>query len=247
MGQPGFAADTAAVAHLFADSIEDEIVVEGGDGHHLARVRRVRVGERVTVADGHGAWREYVVADVRGGALSIEAVGPARVEPPLAPRLCVAFALTKGAKPEVVVRQLTELGIDALMPVIGERSVARRDEADEAVLVERLERVAREASMQSRRARLPELSPPSPLLALAGRPGLLLADRAGAPAAPAGAPPGGWTVLVGPEGGLSPSELEALAEAPRVGVGSHVLRAETAAVAVAALLAATRWAQSPGP
>jgi 16S rRNA (uracil1498-N3)-methyltransferase len=244
MGQPGFAADTAAVAHLFADAIDDEIVVEGGDGHHLARVRRVRVGEHVTVADPDGAWRQYVVGAVRGGALSLEAVGPARVEPRLAPRLCVAFALTKGAKPEVVVRQLTELGVDALMPVIGERSVARRDEAGEAVLVERLERVAREASMQSRRARLPEVVPPSPLLDLAGRPGLLIADRAGALASPADAPPEGWTVLVGPEGGLSPAELAALAEAPRVGVGSHVLRAETAAVAVASLLTAARGTRS---
>ncbi len=174
----------------------------------------------------------------RGGALSIAAVGPARVEPWLAPRLCVAFALTKGTKPEVVVRQLTELGVDALTPVIGERSVARRDVADEARLVERLERVAREASMQSRRARLPEISRPSPLLDLVGRPGLVLADRTGSGGAPPAAAPEGWTLLVGPEGGLSTAELEALDGVPRVGVGSHVLRAETAAVAVAALLAA---------
>lgn len=242
MGQAGFAADTAAVAHLFADEIDDEIVVEDGDGHHLARVRRVRVGERVTVANRHGAWREYAVRAVRAGELSIEAVGPTRVEPGLAPRLCVAFALTKGAKPEVVVRQLTELGVDALMPVVGERSVARRDAAGEAVLVERLERVAREAAMQARRARLPAISAPSPLLDLAGRPGLVLADRAGSPTAPAVAPPEGWTLVVGPEGGLSTAELEALAGAPRLRVGSHVLRAETAAVAAAALLAAARGA-----
>jgi len=243
MSQPGFAADATAVAHLFADSIDDEIVVDGGDGHHLARVRRVRVGERVTVADRHGAWREYVVGAVRDGALSIEAVGPARVEPLLVPRLCVAFALTKGAKPEVVVRQLTELGVDELMPVIGERSVVRRDQTGEAVLVERLERVAREAAMQSRRARVPELSRPSALLDLAGRRGLVLADRGGARTAPP-ASPDGWTLVVGPEGGLSPAELEALVGVPRLGVGSHVLRAETASVAVAALLQAGRGAPS---
>ena len=246
MGQPGFAADTTAVAHLFAEAIDDEIVLGGPDGHHLARVRRVRVGEHVTVADGDGAWREYTVVAARSGALSIAAVGPARVEPWLVPRLSVAFALTKGTKPEVVVRQLTELGVDALTPVIGERSVARRDVADEARLVERLERVAREASMQSRRARLPEISRPSPLLDLVGRPGLVLADRTGSGGAPPAAAPEGWTLLVGPEGGLSTAELDALDGVPRVGVGSHVLRAETAAVAVAALLAAfRREARSP--
>lgn len=244
MGQAAFAADTTAVAHLFTDSIDDEIVVDGADGHHLARVRRVRVGEHVTVADGDGAWREYTVVAARRGTLSIAAVGPAHVEPWLAPRLCVAFALTKGTKPEVVARQLTELGIDALMPVIGERSVARRDVVDEARLVERLERVAREASMQSRRARVPEISRPSPLLDLVGRPGLVLADRGGRGSALPEAPPEGWTVLVGPEGGLSTTELEALDRVPRIGVGSHVLRAETAAVAVAALLVAGRESRS---
>jgi 16S rRNA (uracil1498-N3)-methyltransferase len=244
MGQHVFAADATAVAHVFADSIDDEIVVDGADGHHLARVRRVRVGEHVTVADRDGGWREYAVVGARGGTLSIAAVGPARVEPWLTPRLCVAFALTKGTKPEVVVRQLTELGVDALMPVIGERSVARRDVVDEARMVERLERVAREASMQSRRARVPEISRPSPLLELVGRPGLVLADRAGWGGAPPAAPPEGWTVVVGPEGGLSTAELAALDGVPRVGVGSHVLRAETAAVAVAALLAAGRKARS---
>ena len=162
MGQPIFAADTTAVAHVFAESIDDELEVDGPDGHHLARVRRVRVGEHVTVAAREGAWREYTVVAARGGALSLEAVGPRRVEPWLAPRLCVAFALTKGTKPEVVVRQLTELGVDALTPVIGERSVARRDVADEARLVERLERVAREASMQS-----PARPPPRDLLPVA--------------------------------------------------------------------------------
>jgi 16S rRNA (uracil1498-N3)-methyltransferase len=240
MGQAAFAADTTAVAHLFAASIDDELVVDGSDGHHLARVRRVRVGEHVTVAVGDGSWREYAVVAARRGALSIAAVGPAHVEPWLTPHLRVAFALTKGTKPEVVVRQLTELGVDALTPVIGERSVARRDDVDEARLVERLERVAREASMQSRRARVPEISRPSPLLDLVGRPGLVLADRAGRGSALSEAPPEGWTVLVGPEGGLSTTELEALDGVPRVGVGSHVLRAETAAVAVAALLAARR-------
>ena len=71
-----FAADTTAVAHVFVDALDDEIVVDGRDGHHLARGRRVRVpARRVTVADGHGAWRPYVVGVVRGGSLSLEAIG----------------------------------------------------------------------------------------------------------------------------------------------------------------------------
>ena len=93
--------------------------------------------------------------------------------------------------------------------------------------------------MQSRRARLPKIAVPAPLLGLVGRPGLVVAER-GAVTAPPEPGDAGWTVLVGPEGGLSASEAEALRSTPRLGLGSHVLRAETAAVAAAAVLTALR-------
>jgi 16S rRNA (uracil1498-N3)-methyltransferase len=239
MDEPTFAADAAAIAHVLVERLDDELDVAGDDGHHLARARRLRVGEAVTAADGSGHWREYVVATVHRSSLSLVASGAARPEPDLMPPLAVAFALTKGVKPETVVRQLTELGVDAVIPVVAERSIARpgADGADRVVA--RLQRVAREAAMQSRRARLPEVSPPVPLLELVGRPGLVVAERGGAATLPDGGD-GGWTVLVGPEGGFSPSEAEALGSAPRLALGAHVLRAETAAVAAAALLGAAR-------
>ena len=46
-------AQVAATAHVFAERLDDRITVEGDDGHHLQRARRVRAGETVTVADGH--------------------------------------------------------------------------------------------------------------------------------------------------------------------------------------------------
>jgi 16S rRNA (uracil1498-N3)-methyltransferase len=109
-------------------------------------------------------------------------------------------------------------------------------------VVERLQRVAREAAMQCRRARLPDIAAPTPLLDLAGRPDLVVAERGGPAAEPGG--DAGWTVLVGPEGGFSSAEAEALRAAPRLVLGAHVLRAETAAVAAAAVL--TRRRRPPG-
>ncbi|HEY8215971.1 MAG TPA: RsmE family RNA methyltransferase [Acidimicrobiia bacterium] len=239
MDEPGFPADAGAAAHVLVDALADEVTVEGADGHHLARARRLRAGEMVTAADGRGAWRPYAVAEVRRGAIVLGATGTVRREPELVPRLAVAFALTKGVKPETVVRQLTELGVDEVVPVVGERSVARARGGREPSVVERLQRVAREAAMQSRRARLPEIGFPVPLLDLAGRGGLVVAER-GHPTGPPGPGEAGWTLLVGPEGGFSPSESDALRGAPRLAIGAHVLRAETAAVAGAAVLAAVR-------
>jgi 16S rRNA (uracil1498-N3)-methyltransferase len=235
-------ADTGAVAHLIVDALATDLCVEGDDGHHLARARRLRVGEMVTAADGHGAWRSYTVTSTGRGSVALSASGATRREPILVPGLAVAFALTKGTKPEVVVRQLTELGVDALIPVLAERSVVRPKRAHGDPMPERLARVAREAAMQSRRARLPEIGAPCALLALVERPDLVVAEReaevrAVVPAEPAS---GAWTLLVGPEGGFSPAEVEALATVPRLAVGLQVLRAETAAVAAASLLTVRR-------
>jgi len=118
------------------------------------------------------------------------------------------------------------------------RTVVRWDAAKAAAAVDRLRTIAREAAAQCRRARLPEIRPLVDLAALGDRPGLLLADRGGVRAAALPPPgPDGWTALVGPEGGFDPDELASLpATTPRLAVGPHVLRAETAPIAVLAAL-----------
>ncbi len=78
--------------------------------------------------------------------------------PALAPALTVAFAPTKGERPEWVVQKLTELGIDRIVPLVSERSVVRWEGGRGQKAVERLRRVAREAAAQCRRVWLPEIT-----------------------------------------------------------------------------------------
>src|SRR4029078_678781 len=80
----------AATAHVFAERLDDRITVDGDDGHHLQRARRVRAGERVPVADGYGRWRAYEVAQSGAGAVDLVANTLVAHEPPLTPRLTVA-------------------------------------------------------------------------------------------------------------------------------------------------------------
>lgn len=229
-----------AVAHVFVDALDDACTVSGDDGHHLARVRRLRVGEMVTAADDRGSWRPYEVTAVSGGALDLVAIDTASREPRPEPRIAVAFALTKGEKPERVVAQLTELGVDRIVPVIARRSVVRWDDARRAAAGERFRRVAREAAMQSHRAVLPTIDDVAPITSLVGHPALLVAE-AGSVGALTGVPEGGeWLVVVGPEGGLAPEEVAELDAVGGFAVGPHVLRAETAAVAAGSALALTR-------
>jgi 16S rRNA (uracil1498-N3)-methyltransferase len=242
-------ADAAASAHLFVESageLTDTVDVAGEDGHHLARVLRLRAGEAVTIADGSGRWRPYRITGFGGSSPSGSVVhlaataGPER-EPVPALRLAVAFALTKADKPELVVQKLTELGVDRIVPVVAERSVARPDAARASSALERWRRIAREASRQCRRAVLPAVEPLVALATLAGHPGLLVAERGGSPAEGLGEPPGGEIlVVVGPEGGLADHEVQALAPWARLDLGPHILRAETAALAAATLLGARR-------
>ncbi len=245
--RPGAGGDSAdwasgfpAVAHVFVDVLDDACTVSGDDGHHLARVRRLRAGERITAADAAGRWRPYEIAAVTGPELALAALGAVRREPRRDPRVAVAFALTKGEKPERVVTQLTELGVDRILPVVARRSVVRWDDARRVAAGERFVRVAREAAMQSHRARLPVIGAIAPVASLVGHPALLIAE-AGAAGPPIAMPDGGeWLVVVGPEGGLESDEASALEPVGRFAVGPHVLRAETAAVASAAALALTR-------
>jgi 16S rRNA (uracil1498-N3)-methyltransferase len=236
-----------AIAHVLVERLDDRIRLDGDDGHHLQRVRRLRVGETVTAADGTGRYRCYGVADVAPGILTLTARGEVGHEARRVPGLSVAFALTKGDRPELVVQKLTELGVDRILVVAAARSVVRWDDSRTAVAMDRLVRVAREAAAQCRRARLPVVEGLVPLAEVAAEDGLVVADRGGVPAGELAAPTGaGWLVLVGPEGGFTDEERALVAGAPVLTVGPHVLRAETAALAVAAALAGRRHAEPSG-
>jgi 16S rRNA (uracil1498-N3)-methyltransferase len=229
-------ADVDAVAHVFVDALEPRVTIASADGHHLQRVRRLAAGERITAADGSGAWRVYEIASIASGRLELDACSETeRVVAP-AVRIAIAIALTKAGL-DSVVPALTELGVATITPVRTERAVVRWDTAKTAHIRERLQAAAREAAMQSRRADMPQIGALTDLAAITATPDLVVADRSGVPAWQLALPASGeWTVLVGPEGGLSERELDALGEFPRLFLGHNVLRATTAPVAATSAL-----------
>lgn len=210
-------------------------------------MRRLRDGEAVVASDGRGSWRPCRIVSIGRrraggtGSLGLEAAGPVRSEPAPRPGITVAFSPVKGDRTGWGAAKLTELGADRIIPLVCERTVVAPGRATLSPSgAGRLHRVVREAGMQARRVLLPELCPPMPIEEL-----LAAAD----PAATCLAEPGGGpvslrrpVVLVGPEGGWSDAELAAARSRGigTVGLGPHVLRTETAAVAGAALLAALR-------
>ncbi len=222
------------------DGADPHVIVEDVDApalsadsvHHLARVRRLRAGDGLTVTDGRGAWRRCTFT----GDGAVAPAGDVVRVPAPAPELTVAFALTKSDKPDLVVQKLTELGIDRIVPFRAERSVVRWDEAKSARQHERLVAIARAAAEQAHRCWLPVVEPVTDVADLAER-GAIRLER-GAPSISVQH----VVVAVGPEGGWSDAERATLSEA--AGLGPHVLRAETAAITAGALLGALRsgWA-----
>jgi 16S rRNA (uracil1498-N3)-methyltransferase len=218
-------------------------VVDRADLRHLLDVLRLRAGELVAVSDGAGRWVPCRVATDSplqgsrraepGGVLVPD--GPVMVTARLTPEVTVAFAPTKGDRPEWVTQKLTELGVDRIVPLRTSRSVVRWEGERGAKAVERLRRVAREAAAQCRRPWLPEVTDVCRLDEVAGLAGspMILADAGGA--APGLDRP---VLAVGPEGGGDDAERAAFG--PPVGLGPTVLRAETAAVVAGTLLCGLR-------
>lgn len=223
MARPPVAPQLVLVADLAAPVLDD------ADAHHLGRVLRLRPGATITLADGAGRW----CPGVYDGGEAVRATDAVVVEPEPSPPITIAFALTKGDKPELVVQKLTELGADRIVPFAAARSVVQWDDAKAARNVARWRAVAREAALQCRRSRLPVVEPVATFAELVARPGAVLAAPGGA--APSLAAP---MVLVGPEGGWSAEELAA--PIGRVALADHVLRAETAAITACSVLGALR-------
>jgi 16S rRNA (uracil1498-N3)-methyltransferase len=211
---------------VFVDDLR-EPVLSTDDRHHLERVLRLGPGQPLTVSDGNGSWRSCSFGR------DLEVTSPVYSMPMPTPTLTVAFSIPKGDRPELTVQKLTELGVDRIVLLRAERTVVRWDGERALRHLDRLRRVAREAAMQSRRCRLPEVTGPLDVTTMAAMAGTARCE-------PGGDPPtlDHPVLLVGPEGGWSHGEQAEIG--CTVGLGPHILRVETAALAAGMLLSALR-------
>ena len=215
------------------------------EAKHASQVLRLRLGEEIFAVDEAGARFLAVLTEVdRGGcACALREALPDN-EPPV--RVTVYQGLPKADKLEMIAQKLTELGAARLVPVRMERCVARADERDGERKRERLQKIAREAAKQCKRGRALEVAPPrawGQLEAEMKGHDLLLVPweeasgrglRAARKEFPAARDIG---IVIGPEGGMSATEVDALTAlgAIPVTLGPRILRTETAAITACAL------------
>jgi 16S rRNA (uracil1498-N3)-methyltransferase len=226
--------------------------LDGPEGHHAATVQRLRVGEALILADGRGGIAHGEVVAVGKGSVDV-AVGERGQEPAADPRLVVVQGIAKGDRGELAVQAMTETGVDEIVPWAASRSVAqwRGDRGFKAR--DKWAATAREAAKQARRSWLPRVAgdPDCSTKQVAARlaeasAAFVLHEEATERLTAVTLPGAGEIVLVvGPEGGISDTEVTAFRDAGAIPVrlGSAVLRTSTAGVAALAVLSARldRW------
>ena len=235
----------AQVPRLFVDTPLQhgaEVPLSREHAHYLFGVMRRSVGDEVILFNGRdGAWSTTVrEAGKRGGVLDVSAQTQPQRNPP---DLWLLFAPIKKARTDFIVEKATEMGAARILPVQTEFTNAERIRQD------RLQAHAVEAAEQCGGTYVPEVTDLKPLSAVLDdwnpERRIMFCDEglAGAGASLPSAQ-GPWAILIGPEGGFSPSErqrLSGLDYAHAVSLGPRILRADTAAVA-----ALTLWQQALG-
>lgn len=212
---------------------------------HLVQVLRMRAGETFTAFNGRGG--EYAAilqaAGKREARAQIGAFRNIDRESPL--RVTLAQCVSKGERMDYTLQKAVELGVAEIVPLLSERSVVRLDAERWEKKLEHWRGIAVSACEQSGRTRPPRLHAVADLrqwLQAAPADALKLALAPGAPLGLRTAPPprGPVILLVGPEGGLSETEVRQAASCgfAALSLGPRVLRTETAGVAALAALQA---------
>lgn len=214
-------------------------VLTDSAAQHLRRVLRARSGDEVLLFDGSGSeFRAVIVSgDERSTTLRVlERTAARETESPL--MVTLIQGISRGERMDFVLQKATELGVTTIAPVVTERSVVRLDAGQAQRRLDHWRAVTVSACEQCGRTVLPVLQPVSMLtdcLSVANRAAtrVMLTLDGSRSLAHAAAGSRCIEMLVGPEGGLSPHELEMAHRAGFVGatLGPRVLRTETAALA----------------
>jgi 16S rRNA (uracil1498-N3)-methyltransferase len=220
----------------------DRAALDGPEAHHLLHVMRAKAGKRITLFDGSGAEFNAEIVACRRADVELRILDRRNADRELPFELVLGVSLPKGDRQKWLVEKLTELGVAELVPLVTWRGVAQPTDA----AIERLERGVIEAAKQCGRNRLMRVAKPQAwgkwiaAESTDRKTRRLIAHPGGAPLTGLNlAAPCATRLAIGPEGGLADAEVAAAIAAgwQTVDLGPRILRVETAAVALAAVVA----------
>lgn len=232
--------------------LADTLTITGGDAHHLGRVMRAKAGDHIVVADDIGQVGEYSITGFTENTVELQLEHHIQEETESPVELVLAQCLPKGDKLELITQKATELGVNVIVPLVSDNCVVKYNGKKAAARQEKWQKIANEAGKQCGRSCLPTVEPIVPL-------GQWLRNMAEA------AKEEGTAIcmcyeneeqqgikvflqsqkdikkivfIIGPEGGFSLAEAQLARELgiASVSLGTRILRAETAAIAAAAVI-----------
>lgn len=233
---------------IYADcplSVSSRVPLPEAAAHHLARVLRCRRGDEVTLFNGQGGSFSGRVAAVTRAAVEVELARFHPDEPGPALNIALGLGVSRSARMDYAVQKSVELGVSTIAPLFTERGIVKLAPQRAQTRLEHWRAIIVHACEQSGRNILPALEAPQPLSAWLRRGG----DAAKfvlTPAAQQGVSALGGldrpsvSLLIGPEGGLSPAEQTMASEHGYLplSLGPRTLRAETAVAAALAVFQA---------
>ena len=242
-----FISSSLAPQITHAQSKINTVLLPREETHHLKNVLRMKEGELCLLFDSEGhecvSRIERYRQDSQTELSVVESVSKSQTQISSL-RLRIAQAIPQDRKMDEIVRQATELGVDELIPLMTERTMVRISEAKSAKVTQRWQRISDQTLKQSRLARAPRILEPITFNNLCqnlrSQDHIFILDTS-SEAVPAkdliSEPIHDLLLIIGPEGGFSPSEIGKAKElgAKRVSLGSGILKTDTAFVAAASL------------
>ena len=229
------------VAPDLRPEVGQAVSLEPSEARHMAGPLRRRPGDRVVLVDGEGLVAQAVIRVVKKKRVEAEVLTVCTENPPRGEGVSVALAVVGNQAMDWAVQKLVEVGTRRVLPILTERTqVGGRTAAGRSV---HWRRVASQSLKQCRRPWAMDIADVCRLEVVVDAersgPGVVVAHPEGV--APVDLPAAaGRLLFVGPEGGFSPAEDRLFSGIgwPRVRLGAHFLRTETAAVVGAAMLVA---------
>jgi 16S rRNA (uracil1498-N3)-methyltransferase len=222
------------------------IDVSGKEAHHIVRVMRLCVGDKITTFDGTG--REYsgIIRGIRPKSISIEITGSRDSPPDKLFRIILIQAIPKKEKMDFIIEKSTELGVSRIVPVFSKRTIPVWDSVKKGHHLERWLSIAKEAAKQCGRTDIPAIDGTVGIgEAIRGLRGIDLAVMATLSDGAVSIRKifedfngGDIAVAIGPEGDFTVDEIREAAEADfkMVSLGPRVLKSDTAGLAALAMI-----------
>jgi 16S rRNA (uracil1498-N3)-methyltransferase len=213
--------------------------------HHLTKVLRLQNGAAVELFDGKGTLAKAIIKKIEKKEATLLILDTQKISPPEKNRIVIAPSIAKGERFDLLVAKCTELGVDAIYPVLYDRTVKQ------TIQPKRLDMIAIESAKQCHRLFLPTISEPLKLSQAVEKIkthfpnakfifGSLTQGSISIMNFNAGE--NDCVAFIGPEGGLTDEEEKMLKtfSAQPVSLTDTVLRIETAAIATASVLTISR-------